>query len=369
VTNTRRLERLYPELSAKERALLVLQSWKEGREEEPGWRLTMPESQVLAFNRYIGLMNGVNRRLGLGLYAITQEVEKLSLRLGWLVTLAAWGIRNFELATYIALETKEPITESAYRELVEKERSQFVPVGELAELLVERHEDWSDDDLARDENHHDEVIVKDEAWTGMRKEKERELARLVGKGTLRGKGKGSRLQVNVGSFFDWLGEEAKAWPEWALAYDVLPDDQATLIESRRQMRQRARDSLEAGPGLPVLHLKNWPKELRVVAEVRDQRDLDDLAKVHKELIREGIDEQWRQLEAMRTVVEEVAEEFGGEDPAVPDVRHMLDHTTERLVDLHEDAQTYVEPFELGEPSEEDVAAMREQVERELEAAK
>ena len=45
--------------------------------------------QARAFNHYIGLMNGVNRRLSLGLYAIAKEVEKLSLRLGWLVTLTA----------------------------------------------------------------------------------------------------------------------------------------------------------------------------------------------------------------------------------------------------------------------------------------
>ena len=111
MTKTQRLERLNSKLSAKERGLLVLQSSKEGRQEETGWRLTMPPEQVPAFNRYIGLMNGVNRRLGIGLHAIVQEVEKLSLRLGWLVTLASWGIRNYELATYIALETKEPITD------------------------------------------------------------------------------------------------------------------------------------------------------------------------------------------------------------------------------------------------------------------
>ena len=366
--STRRLERLYPELSAKERALLVLQSWKEGQEEDPGWRLTMPPEQVPEFNRYIGLMNGVNRRLGLGLYAIAKEVEKLSLRLGWLVTLTAWGIRNFELASYIALETKEPITESEYRELVEKERARFVPVGELAELLVERYEEWSEDDLAPDENHHDEVIVTEEGWDRLRKAKRRELATLVGRGTLQGKGKGSRLQVNVGSFFEWLGEEPKLWPEWGLAYDVLPDDQADLTESRRQMRQRARDSFQAGPGLPGLYLENWPEALTIVSEPGEKQGLDDLVAVHKELIRGGIEEQWRQLEAMGIVVAEVAAEFGGEDPAVPDVRHMLDHTTERLVDLHKDAQIYVEPFELGEPGEEDVAAMRDQVERELEEA-
>ena len=252
---------------------------------------------------------------------------------------------------------------------MERERARFVPVGELAELLVERHQEWGDDDLAQDENHHDEVIVKDEAWERLGKEKEREFARLVGKGTLQGKGKGSRLRVNVGSFFDWLGEEPKAWPDWGLAYNVLPDDQARVVESRRQRRQRARDSLQAGPGLPVLYLENWPKELRVVAEIRDQRDLDDLAKVHKGLIREGIEEQWRQLEAMRIVMEEVAAEFGGEDPAVPDVRHMLDHTTEQLVDLHENAQTYVAPFELPELDEETVAEVRRLVEREVDAAK
>ena len=45
---------------------------------------------------------------------------------------------------------------------------------------------------------------------------------------------------------------------------------------------------------------------------------------------------------------------------------MLDHTTERLVDLHQSAQTYVESFGLPEPSEEDVASMHEQLKQELE---
>lgn len=278
-----------------------------------------------------------------------------------------WGISNFQLATYIALETKEPITESAYRELLEKERARFVPVGELVELLVERYEDWSDDDFAPGENHHDEVIVTDEAWERLDKKKERELATLVGKGTLQGKGKGSRLQVNVGSFYDWLGEEPKLWPEWGLAYEVLPDDQAHLIESRRQMRQRARDSFQDGPGLPLLYLDAWPEALKFVSDAGEKQGLDDLVELQKEQIREGIEEPWRQLQAMQVVVNEVTVEFDGEDPAVPDVRHMLDHSTERLVDVHQSAQTYVEPFELPEPGEAEIAAMRQHLERELEA--
>ena len=102
MSKTRRLERLNSELSAKERALLVLQSWKAGKEEEPGWRFTMPAWQVRDFNRLIGLMNGVNQTLGVYLYAISQEVEKLSLRLGWLITLTLWSMRTTELPTHTA---------------------------------------------------------------------------------------------------------------------------------------------------------------------------------------------------------------------------------------------------------------------------
>ncbi len=84
-------------LTAQERALLVLRSWKEGKEEEAAWRSTMPQEQVSAFNRYIHLMNGVNRGLGLLLLAIVLETDKLSLRLGWLAQSALWALTTTEL--------------------------------------------------------------------------------------------------------------------------------------------------------------------------------------------------------------------------------------------------------------------------------
>jgi hypothetical protein len=136
---------------------------------------------------------------------------------------------------------------------------------------------------------------------------------------------------------------------------------------QRPLLQKARENLDGTPGLPEMYLEQWPEEVRTFAKVREGRGLDDPVALHKKVLREGIEERWRQLRAVELVVGEVAEEFGGEDPALPDVRHMLDHTTDRLVDLHKDAQTYAEPFELPELSEEDVATMRDQVERELEA--
>lgn len=42
---------------------------------------------------------------------------------------------------------------------------------------------------------------------------------------------------------------------------------------------------------------------------------------------------------------------------------ILDHTTEKLRELHKDAQQYTGPFELPEATEDDLASMRETVER------
>ena len=44
-------------------------------------------------------------------------------------------------------------------------------------------------------------------------------------------------------------------------------------------------------------------------------------------------------------------------------RHVLDDTTEQPQELHKDAQHYTGPFELPEPTEEDLASLRAIVER------
>ena len=53
-----RLNKLYPGLTAKERAVLVLKGWKQDTEEDPLVRRTMPVEQGAEFNIYIDLLNG-----------------------------------------------------------------------------------------------------------------------------------------------------------------------------------------------------------------------------------------------------------------------------------------------------------------------
>ena len=128
----RRLTTLASALTAKERALLVLRSWKEDRAEDPDWRRTMPADQARDFNRLVNLMNGVNRNLApLAMY-LEDQVEMLSLRLGWLSTFLLWQVNVDQIAEFIKWDTTELVTETEYRELEGKARAESKPVAELA---------------------------------------------------------------------------------------------------------------------------------------------------------------------------------------------------------------------------------------------
>ncbi len=77
-----RLDRVYPALTAKERARLVLQAWKDDGEGDSLVRTTMPPDQAREFNRYIGLMNGANQKLGAYLIALGALVDQVSIKYG-----------------------------------------------------------------------------------------------------------------------------------------------------------------------------------------------------------------------------------------------------------------------------------------------
>jgi hypothetical protein len=107
VTASSRTSKLYSALSAKERALLVLRAWKEGREEDDETRRTMPDSQVSEFNRYIELMNAVNNYLGRWLVVLRAYVEQLGL-VSLLLTIATmWGDDVLTLSDSLPTKIKE----------------------------------------------------------------------------------------------------------------------------------------------------------------------------------------------------------------------------------------------------------------------
>jgi hypothetical protein len=84
----RRVGMMFSALTARERVLLILRAITEGGEADPAVRFTMPDEQAQEFNHYIFLMNGVNCDLGTFTAYLSAMVGQLSLRLGWLITVA-----------------------------------------------------------------------------------------------------------------------------------------------------------------------------------------------------------------------------------------------------------------------------------------
>jgi hypothetical protein len=79
-------------------------------------------------------------------------------------------------------------------------------------------------------------------------------------------------------------------------------------------------------------------------------------------ITQGVQQHWCELRAIEIAVQEVAEEFGGEDPLRPDVRALIDECLRSCRTLRDDVAAYVE-IELPEPSEDDVAQVRKLIEK------
>ena len=357
-----RLNKLYPGLTAKERAILVLRALKEDREEDPGWRWTMPSEQVADFNRYIDLTRGTSY-LSLYIALLEQQVDKLSVRFAWLATLGLWAIDAWTLATYICFQTKEPITESRHRKLVDKARSQMDPAREVAEVLVERFQGWSDVDLEPAADGDDEPVVTEKAWERVLREKEGEIVRLVEEGVLEGRRKARRLLVNTGAFYDWLGAPVPVFPEWGVALDVCTDQQAKEVERLRKERQRAHEALKQAPSDPVFHSLRQKSGRFEKALGETSSSGDEIAAALATTLQEGTQHHWRELRAIELVLEEMATEFDGEDLLDPRLRGILDNIREGLEGLHEDVERYVGRFDLPEPDEEMVDLMRRIVER------
>jgi hypothetical protein len=316
----------------------------------------MPQSQAPDFNHYVNLMNAANLDAGKYIVVLNGIVNQLGLKHAWLASLQLWGTCVWTLAAYIALHTNEPITKSEHRRLVKKARQQMVPVADLADVLVESYDGWTEADMEPVEDPDDGPAVRHKAWNRLLAEKKRELSRLVEQSVLAGKRRGRRLLINNGSFYDWLGEPVPVCPDSGKSYDVLLDDQADRMESLKSERLRAWEAVSRSPTSPILEFLE-EKLGRPVTE-RQER-WDEVIAALAESLREGVPLCWQDLRAVETVVEEVAQHFDGEDPLLPPVRELLGKTRQGLLELHPLLDFVDVAAELPEPDEERVEFLRQ----------
>ena len=340
-----RLKQLMPSLSALERALLVLQSLKEGKDEDPRWRNTMPLSQAAEFNRYIHLMNAANMELGILVGLLNRAADVLEMRFSWLVCMRLWREHIGDITRLVRVGMREPIAESEYALLVEKERQEWIPVEDLADWLAGDRAEWSDDELEFSDELNKELVT-DEAWDREAEKREEELREHIKAGRLSARGRGRSIKVRAGDFEDFFGKTSGAAPEELLAYHVVPDVQADEVARER----------------------SFQKGLQSLLDWRSPEDgsggLDKLEGLDKGLagtICAGIVACWIELKAAEVVIEEISSEFGGVDPLKPRIREELVETLGALPRLRDYlSELHVEiDGGLPEPTDEDIELTRE----------
>lgn len=113
----RRLDNLLPALTAQERALLILRALKNDKEPDPDVLRTAPPQQARSLTHYLFLIRTINEALLPVILFLEQELSQLELLLGQMDVHRLRVTHVLALAEYIALCTKEPITESEYRRL------------------------------------------------------------------------------------------------------------------------------------------------------------------------------------------------------------------------------------------------------------
>ena len=339
-----RLSRLMPVLTAKERGILVLKSFKDNTEEDPKWRRAMPPDQVAEFNRYILLMNGVNLRLGSLLMLIYQSMQTSSQQIGWLASLVLFQFACDSAEWFLFIRTKEPITESEYADRKRQTEKELIPIDGLAEMEADACQDWAPEDLYTTED--GKELVSDAAWERVKRGKAAFLKGLIRQGTLEGKRHCGKLSVLAASYYGWKGQEIPVHPDRDLHYEVVPDSQAEEVRRWQEDREEL-----------LLALRPFDR-----TNVGDSDEGDEglaaMRKLLEEKVVDGGQQLWGCLEAVRRVGEEVAAEFDGEDPWRPKWREVLDATIKELQDIASGHPPISRAFELPEPTEENMENMR-----------
>ena len=343
-----RLNRLNERLTAKERAKLVLRSLKEDEDEDPWVRRMMPASQINEFNRLITLMNGVNIRLGALVAILHQSLLVVSQRLGWLCTLVLFEASVDGMEQYLRAHVKRPLTESEYAEHKRRAENELIPVEALAEEEADENEDWRPEDIESGDD--GEEFVSEAAWDRVKKERMKALRRLVKEGALEGRRTRKGLSIRAGSYYGRRGVEVPVYLDGHREIEVIPDSRREEVQRWRRSLERLRKSMrpfsEGGP--PASEDGDGRERLRDVLGEKIKSEIEHLS---------------LNLGALEPVIEEVAEEFDGDDPCRPAIRELLEDTRAGLKRQLDLACQLMGPIALPEPGEETIEAMRERVRR------
>ena len=340
------LNRLLPALSGRERAILAVHNYKEGKPADDTLRYGMSRPDAVEYNRLIGVMNACNGEIGTVVLLLSRTLDSLEVREAWLLTLQVWQLNLAEIDFAVTSLLKEPITESEHEKLKEADGRKYAPVDKLATIVAIEQRGWQDDDLEQVEWSGDSV-VKDDAWKRLQADAEAQLRQAAADGELKTRGEGKELQIEVASFNALVGAPWGVRPKWVDDYEVRPDDEAGRVEGDRRMLAHLQESV-TNSLLARLFTDKSDKPLT----------LEELVKRLKAFLRFAVDDSWKELRGIDLVLEEVAADFNGEDVLGPKMRELVEATRARLMKLGNILAKYNEGFEFEEPPEETLESLR-----------
>jgi hypothetical protein len=149
---------------------------------------------------------------------------------------------------------------------------------------------------------------------------------------------------------------------WSMETQVLGKHVLAATKDRK-LRKDVRRLMARAPGAirVAVDLTVPP----AAPEIFDKGYGDEIVKALLFGIRKNLRQHWCELRAIGIAVQEVAEEFGGEDPLQPDTRAMIDDCLRWCTKIRDDVKPYVE-IALSEPSDDDVAQVRKLIEKVVE---
>jgi len=338
----RRLDRLYPVLSARERAVLVLQAWKEGREEDGMVRATIPSGQGREFNRLIGLMNGLNRGVGMITTVLQAQMTTLEMKHAWLMWVLLSGDALEDLSHYLLTGVKEPVTESGLAARRAELGAELLSLADAAALMADER-GYAEHEMAVTDGWRHPM---DAAWEREERKARAAIRDAIASGAIAARGKGARAKLRLADLHAWWRRPFEVLPEWGSEYDVLPDTQAATVERRSVARDAARRILRL-----LCPRVEWSITLEQVPDAPDGDEFaSSVARALVYAIATQAREQWANARACEVVAAEAWDEFG-EDPLRPLIREALDDVKTRLTVLVEEIAPYTGALELPEPDD------------------
>jgi len=351
---------LYAGLTVSERTQLLLRNFKDDKLQNRDLVRMAPDRQAGELNRRIGLMNAANGDLTHLIVILHERAQKEEMRFGWLEWARICALEMWAVRSHFNLSATEPITESAYRAKETEARKEMLPIEECANEIAEEHHAFDEADYEIDEV--GDRVVTDEAWYRVRDQKVIELRALCEAGTLVSTGKGKRMKIESGSFYDWLGERVPVPPDFGMEFEVLPDHREADMERKLNDHAFIRKLLDRGACSFDLPLD---MDAPLAVEPPPSNFGVEMARILAVALRTNVQENWRELRAIEERLELISEDFDGEDVLHPRVRTQFDKAKATLTELHEKLQAYTGPFELPEPDEEIRATIDRIVEHEV----